>query len=251
MGEICIHPVFLHFGFSNVPRSSSRSRPYALPVHFADCRARRCHGSRDYIRHHLNLSLPEAACDAPASFGRRYGTTLKGLETLHGVDRDHYCDFIQDIDDLLMPPPDPALREWLIDSGAQKFQPTSSPMPVATGPIAAWPAWGFPDLLLSEPLILRGILEHWIHGMGGGNRKPEAYIRTELNAMCASLHGDAQHHFRRRSPRQSGAGAFARVVHRSGCGRTMPHAGDGNGCIACVKNSDQRVDPAITGLRIR
>jgi putative hydrolase of the HAD superfamily len=43
----------------------------------------------------------------------KYGTTLKGLEELHGVDRHHYCDFIHAIEEAHLPPPDPALRDWL------------------------------------------------------------------------------------------------------------------------------------------
>ena len=43
----------------------------------------------------------------------KYGTTLKGLEDLHGVDREHYCDFIHAIEAAHLPPPDPALQAWL------------------------------------------------------------------------------------------------------------------------------------------
>jgi pyrimidine 5'-nucleotidase len=43
----------------------------------------------------------------------QYGTTLKGLEELYGVDRNHYCDFIHAIGAEHLPPPDPALQDWL------------------------------------------------------------------------------------------------------------------------------------------
>jgi FMN phosphatase YigB (HAD superfamily) len=42
-----------------------------------------------------------------------YGTTLKGLEVHHGVDREHYCDFIHAIEEHHLPPPNPALTAWL------------------------------------------------------------------------------------------------------------------------------------------
>ena len=39
------------------------------------------------------LGLSPAEADATRRrFGAQYGTTLKGLEAHHGVDRDHYCD---------------------------------------------------------------------------------------------------------------------------------------------------------------
>jgi putative hydrolase of the HAD superfamily len=43
-----------------------------------------------------------------------HGTTLRGLEMLHGVGRGEYTDFIQDLEDHLMPAPDPRLRAWLM-----------------------------------------------------------------------------------------------------------------------------------------
>lgn len=43
----------------------------------------------------------------------RYGTTLRGLEELYGVERHHYCDFIHAVGEEHLPPPDPALRQWL------------------------------------------------------------------------------------------------------------------------------------------
>lgn len=65
-----------------------------------------------YIGQHLGLTPGEADV-LRQELCARYGTTLKGLETLHGVDREHYCDFIQDVEEALMPPPDPRLRAWL------------------------------------------------------------------------------------------------------------------------------------------
>ena len=69
------------------------------------------------ITHYIGqyLGLPHEDADAlRRELSAQYGTTLKGLEILHGVDKEHYCDFIQDLEDELMPPPDLRLREWLL-----------------------------------------------------------------------------------------------------------------------------------------
>jgi putative hydrolase of the HAD superfamily len=65
-----------------------------------------------YVQTFLGLS----AADADATRVRlysRHGTTLRGLEQEHGVDRHHYCDFVHAIDQHHLPPPDPALLAWL------------------------------------------------------------------------------------------------------------------------------------------
>ena len=60
------------------------------------------------------LGLDRAAADAlRVELWDKYGTTLKGLEELHDVDRHHYCDFIHAIAPEHLPPPDPALQDWL------------------------------------------------------------------------------------------------------------------------------------------
>jgi putative hydrolase of the HAD superfamily len=65
-----------------------------------------------FIETRLNLPLPLA--DAMRrELCAEHGTTLRGLEMLHGVSRDEYTDFIQDLGDHLMPSPDPHLRAWL------------------------------------------------------------------------------------------------------------------------------------------
>ncbi|MDB5105693.1 MAG: Pyrimidine 5-nucleotidase [Fibrobacteres bacterium] len=65
-----------------------------------------------YIRTFLGFSEAEAD-EARTRLWDKYGTTLKGLEELHGVDREHYCDFIHAIEEHHLPPPDPRLHEWL------------------------------------------------------------------------------------------------------------------------------------------
>jgi putative hydrolase of the HAD superfamily len=65
-----------------------------------------------YIQTFLGFS-PEAADAARLRLWDEYGTTLKGLEELHGVDREHYCDFIHAIEEAHLPPPDPLLTDWL------------------------------------------------------------------------------------------------------------------------------------------
>ncbi len=66
-----------------------------------------------YIQTFLGLPFPEAD-HTRLRFCEEYGTTLRGLELRHGVDRDHYCDFIHDIEAAHLPPPDPALQDWLM-----------------------------------------------------------------------------------------------------------------------------------------
>jgi pyrimidine 5'-nucleotidase len=65
-----------------------------------------------YIQTHLGLSWEEAD-RRRVLFCEEYGTTLRGLEIRHGVDREHYCDFIHAVEAHHLPPPDPALHDWL------------------------------------------------------------------------------------------------------------------------------------------
>lgn len=65
-----------------------------------------------YMRTFLGLA-PDAADALRIELWDKYGTTLKGLEVLHGVDREHYCDFIHAIGEAELPPPDAALQDWL------------------------------------------------------------------------------------------------------------------------------------------
>ncbi len=65
-----------------------------------------------YIQTFLGYS-PEAADAARLQLWEKYGTTLKGLEEQHGMDRHHYCDFIHAIEDHHLPPVDTALTAWL------------------------------------------------------------------------------------------------------------------------------------------
>ena len=65
-----------------------------------------------YMRTHLGLS-PEGADTLRVELWDKYGTTLKGLEELYGVDRHDYCDFIHAVAAEHLPPPDPALQAWL------------------------------------------------------------------------------------------------------------------------------------------
>lgn len=65
-----------------------------------------------YIQTFLGLPFEEAD-RTRLRFCEEYGTTLRGLELRHGVDRAHYCDFIHAVDRGHLPPPDPALHDWL------------------------------------------------------------------------------------------------------------------------------------------
>ena len=69
------------------------------------------------------LGIPQEHADQMRqNLCAEYGTTLRGLEELHGVSREVYTTFIQDLEDHLMPPTDPHVREWLIT--AARSQPT-------------------------------------------------------------------------------------------------------------------------------
>lgn len=65
-----------------------------------------------YMQKFLGFTA-QGADEARVKLWDKYGTTLKGLEELHGVDRGHYCDFIHAIEEIHLPPPDPALHDWL------------------------------------------------------------------------------------------------------------------------------------------
>ncbi len=66
----------------------------------------------EFIADRLGLA-PNPADAMRRELCARYGTTLRGLELLHGVSRNEYTDYIQDLGDHLMPVPDPRLREWI------------------------------------------------------------------------------------------------------------------------------------------
>jgi pyrimidine 5'-nucleotidase len=72
-----------------------------------------------FIETRLSLA-PEHADLMRRTLCSEHGTTLRGLELLHGVSRHEYTDFIQDLGDHLMPAPDPHLRDWLI-AAAEKL----------------------------------------------------------------------------------------------------------------------------------
>ena len=69
------------------------------------------------------LSVPTGQADQMRrNLCGEYGTTLRGLELLHGVSREVYTTFIQDLGDHLMPTNDPRMRAWL--STAARHMPT-------------------------------------------------------------------------------------------------------------------------------
>ncbi len=141
-----------------------------------------------YLRNHLNLSF-DAADALRQDLSARYGTTLKGMEILHGVDRERYCDFIQDLEDEQMPPPNPLLREWLIAVGGKV------PTYLFTNARRDWvdrclTSMGFNDLLAENsggenPGTLLGIFDigfmEWIG-------KPEVEAFTKVEAYVRERH---------------------------------------------------------------
>jgi putative hydrolase of the HAD superfamily len=66
-----------------------------------------------FIETRLSLA-PDRADLMRRTLCAEHGTTLRGLEIHHGISREEYTDFIQDLGDHLMPAPDPHLREWLV-----------------------------------------------------------------------------------------------------------------------------------------
>lgn len=82
-----------------------------------------------YIRTFLGCTR-DAAEAMRIQFWDQYGSTLRGLEEHFGVNRDHYCDFIYDIDDSDMPPSDPKLAAW--------FQQVSHPTYIFTNARKDW-----------------------------------------------------------------------------------------------------------------
>ncbi len=67
-----------------------------------------------FIETRLKLT-PQDADLMRRSLCAEHGTTLRGLEIHHGISREEYTDFIQDLGDHLMPAQDPELRDWLVD----------------------------------------------------------------------------------------------------------------------------------------
>lgn len=102
-----------------------------------------------YIRTFLGQSQAEADALRLNLWGR-YGTTLKGLEENHGVNRDHYTDFIHAIDAEYLPPPDQELCSWL----GQISHPTY----IFTNARMDWPVRGLKAMGLESilPLELKG-----------------------------------------------------------------------------------------------
>ncbi len=65
-----------------------------------------------YIHTFLNFSL-EDATKLRSDLCRQYGTTLQGLQECYGTEKHHYCDFIHQVEDEFLPPPNPLLDKWL------------------------------------------------------------------------------------------------------------------------------------------
>lgn len=128
------------------------------------------------------LGFEAGAADAlRKSLCAEYGTTLRGLEILHGVGRDEYTDYIQDLDDALMPPEDHRLRGWVLAASAAR------PTYLFTNARRDWADRclrhiGLSDLLVSEDpevrAALAGILDidfmEWV-----GKPEPAAFAKVE------------------------------------------------------------------------
>ena len=137
------------------------------------------------------LRIPEERADhMRRTLCAEYGTTLRGLEVLHGVSREAYTTFIQDLEDHLMPPADPHLRAWL---GAAA---RSLPSYLFTHARRDWADRclahiGVADLLAADPdvtSVLRGILDidfmDWIG-------KPDASAFAKVEKFLLEQHPPA------------------------------------------------------------
>jgi pyrimidine 5'-nucleotidase len=157
-----------------------------------------------YIRTFLGFTSGQA--DAlRVELWDKYGTTLKGLEELHGVDREHYCDFIHAIEASHLPPPDPALQAWL----------TAMPHPcyLFTNARMDWPVRGLKamglEALLPRAMASEGNLGDTPGGFSGGrlleifdiafmdwDGKPNPPGYAKVDARLRERHGqDLRIHF--------------------------------------------------------
>lgn len=100
-----------------------------------------------YIKTFLGMNEDEADA-ARLSLWEKYGTTLKGLEIHHGVDRNHYSDFIHAIDAEHLPPVNPELIAWI--------QKISCPIYLFTNAREDWPTRGMASM---------GLDSSFMHGM--------------------------------------------------------------------------------------
>lgn len=134
------------------------------------------------------LRIPEEQADQMRrELCAAYGTTLRGLEVLHGVSRDAYTTFIQDLEDHLMPPADPRLREWLLRAAR------NLPIYLFTNARRDWADRclahiGLSDLLLADPEVqgrLHGIFDIDFMDWVG---KPEASAFAKVEAFLLDNH---------------------------------------------------------------
>ena len=151
----------------------------------------------EYIKTFLGFSHGDAD-SARLEFCAKYGTTLKGLEVMHGVNRDHYTDFIHAIPEHHLPPQDPDLVAWM--------GRVPHPVYIFTNARMDWAIRGLKTIGLESMLPL----EIHPHGQPGkqqfqgildivfmdwqGKPHPESYDKVEV--LLRQRHGnDIQIHF--------------------------------------------------------
>lgn len=146
-----------------------------------------------YMQTFLGLTA-QAADELRVKLWDLYGTTLKGLEELHGVDREHYCDFIHAIEEIHLPPPDPALQHWLARVPHPAYIFTNARMDWA---VRGLKAMGLAEVLPegSAPHRLRGIFDiAFMDWEGKPNRaayaKVDAFVRERHGADARILFAD-------------------------------------------------------------
>ncbi len=139
------------------------------------------------------LGLGSAAADAlRVELWDKYGTTLKGLEELHGVDREHYCDFIHAVEEHHLPPPDPALQAWLAR--------VPHPCYIFTNARTDWAVRGLKAMGLAD-LLPDGSAKHRLRGIFDiafmeWEGKPNRPAYAKVDAHVREIHGPgARIHF--------------------------------------------------------
>ncbi len=134
-----------------------------------------------YLESHLGLSFA-AADQMRKTLCGRHGTTLRGLMLDKAIDPHHYCDFVHDVGDDSLPPPDPALRAWLLRLKAPTYVFTNARADWTERCMKAMGLWD----LVGENGPLLGVLDLPFTGWMG---KPDDAAYAAVERFVAHRHG--------------------------------------------------------------